>query len=136
MDKSQRMKELKKMYYNGNEFRQLTFPKTGEQIKERGVEKIRTLKLSLKSRERAIQAIVKEAGLTSSVDILLNVDDLLNENFSCEQAPSEVKARLQNVVRKVRDEKEELSRLELMVRNLPDNVKYDLSFDSLSYFGF
>jgi len=124
------------MGYYGNEFKQLYFPKAGHEIREKGHDKIQVLKGKLEDRERALREQIKDAGLNDSVDILLNIDDLLNENNSSANAPSDVKVRLQNLVRKVRDEKDELERVELMVRNLPSDETFNLSFDALIYFGF
>lgn len=123
------------MYY-GKEFGQLHFPKTGKEIVLKGHEKVEALKKKLVEREVELKAMLKDAGLTDSLDILLNIDDLLNEAVSSANAPSDVKVRLQNIVRKVRDEKDELERVEMMVRNLPVDEQFKLSFEALTYFGF
>ena len=124
------------MYHNYSEYGQMDFPKTGAEILEKGKAKVKDLKEKLADREVALKVQVKEAGLDDSVDILLNIDDLLNEACSSANAPSDVKVRLQNLVRKIRDERQELDRLELMVRNLPEGETFKLSFDALTYFGF
>jgi len=123
------------MYY-GNEMKQLHFPKKGTEIEEKGKALIEALKGKLADREKALKAQLTEAGLTDTMDILLNIDDLLNEAVSSANAPSDVKVRLQNIVRKVRDEKAELERLEMMVRNIPREETFKLSFEALAYFGF
>lgn len=124
--------------YYGNEFKELEFPKTGKEIKEKAQMKADELRQKLADREKALKVQLEEAGLTSTMDILLNIDDLLNEANSSANAPSDVKVRIQNIVRKVRDEKAELERLELVVRNIPEyrEEPFALSFDALSYFGF
>jgi len=124
------------MGYYGNEFKELHFPKTGKEIEEKGKAKIGELKAKLVDREKALKAQLTEAGLTDTMDILLNIDDLLNEAVSSANAPSDVKVRIQNIVRHVRDEKAELERVEIMVRNIPREETFNLSFDALIYFGF
>jgi uncharacterized membrane protein YdfJ with MMPL/SSD domain len=126
------------MGYYGNEFKELEFPKTGKEIKEKAQAKAEELKKKLADREEALKVQLEEAGLTSTMDILLNIDDLLNEANSSANAPSDVKVRIQNIVRKVRDEKAELERIELVIRNIPEHREkpFDLSFEALSYFCF
>ena len=124
------------MQYYGNEFKNLHFPKEGKAIIEKGRLKVEELKGKLADREKALKEQLTEAGLTDTMDILLNIDDLLNDAVSSANAPSDVKVRLQNIVRKVRDEKAELDRVETMVRNLPKEETFNLSFDALEYFGF
>lgn len=124
------------MSYYGNEFKNLHFPKTGKEIVEKGKAKVESLTGKLADREKALKEQLTEAGLTDTMDILLNIDDLLNEACSSANAPSDVKVRLQNIVRKVRDEKAELERVETMVRNLPEDETFKLSFEALTYFGF
>lgn len=123
------------MYYS-KEFNELHFPKTGAEIEEAAGEKAQELKEKLQERERALRVQVKEAGLSDSVDVLLHIDDLLNRDASSANAPSEVKVKLQNLVRKIRDEREELERLHLVMRNIPREETFNLSFAALGYFGF
>jgi len=125
------------MGYYGDNFGQLEFPKTGAEIVERVHAKAEALKVKLADREKALDMQLKDAGLTDTMSLLLNVDDLLHgEAMSSANTPSDVKVRIQNIVRKVRDEREELERLNLVIRNLPKDKTFDLSFGALTYFGF
>jgi DNA repair exonuclease SbcCD nuclease subunit len=132
------------MGYYGNEFNELEFPKTGKEIEEKALAKAEELKKKLADREKALKVQLEEAGLTDTMDvrltdtmdILLNIGDLLNEANSSVNVSSDVKVRIQNIVRKVRDEKAELERVGIIVRNIPREETFKLSFDALTYFGF
>lgn len=123
------------MYY-GAELKELSFPKTGAEIETATNEKMEAIKAKLAMRESALRLLVKEAGLSDTVDVLLRLDDLMNKDASAAETPSEVKVKLQNLVRKIRDEHEEMERLSLVSRNIPREQTFDLSFAALEYFGF
>lgn len=118
------------------QFDQLSFPKKGSEIETAALEKIEELKKNLNRREIMLRELLAEQGWNDAADFVMSLDNLLRNNLSGEGVPSEAKAKLQSLAQKVQKERKELEQLSVVIRNIPREREFDLSFDALEYFGF
>jgi hypothetical protein len=122
--------------YYGN-FDNLAFPKTGSEIKTKAAGLRVQLLEKVEERKKRIQGLATEMALTDPVEVLMNLDELI-KNTSSNTAGATVgnKAALQREVAARKSELEEIGKLDLIVRNLPESESFKLSFQELTYFGF
>lgn len=126
------------------EFASLSFPKKGSYIKEKARVMLDANKRVIDEKASEIKAMCKEYNL-NMVDLLTDLDTL--RGHSSKQVASREMAKLQKLASQERDKlqklasqvdelKKEIEKLDLIVRNLPDNAEYNLTFEELKYFGF
>lgn len=116
-------------------FSDLHFYKTGAEIKGKCEERIAAVRESAAEREKLINELTKQMGLKTATDVLLHMDDL-DGLVSNARAESPVKAKLHQAVGSLRDKREELESLEMVVRNIDTSEKFKLSFSALEYLEF
>lgn len=118
-------------------FENLTFPKTGTEIKTKAAGLRVQLQEKVEERKKRIQGLATEMSLTDPVEVLMNLDEL-SHNTHSNTAGATVgnKAALQREVAARKSELDEIGNLDLIIRNLPDSESFKLSFQELTYFGF
>jgi hypothetical protein len=116
-------------------FENLEFPKAGAEIVEKAEAKLAELRDKIKTRERMLEDLAKDLKLESAVDVLIHADEL-DDRMSNAAGTSTEKAKLRNALGKVREEREICRELEMLIRNLPKEETFRLTFESLQYFGF
>jgi hypothetical protein len=117
-------------FYHTSNFK---FPKTGREVICAASAKIAKLTLKIGERKKHVRDQAKALGLESVEDALLKAENL-GMNLSVED--SIVHTKMLNNREKARAEQEELEKLEILVRNLPEDAEINLDFDTLEYFGF
>lgn len=115
------------------EFNQLVFPKSGSDIVAKAVQKAEKIEAKITERKRVVGDMAKSLGITNVEDALLRAEDLGLELNAEDQV---VHSKMLSNRSKAQKENEELRRLQMLIRNLPPDQSFDLSFDALSYFGF
>ena len=116
-------------------FENLEFPKKGAEIVEKAEVKLGQLREKIAGREALLSDLAKELKLESAVDVLVHADDLDNRVTNAAGSSAE-KAKLRNALGKLREEREICQELEMLIRNLPREETFRLTFESLQYFGF
>jgi hypothetical protein len=123
----------------GHEFEHLHFPKKGSEILAKVKEKNEALVTKIAAREKRIETIVKEKGLTAA-DFFQNIDRFAGRtsgDFDNAQGFSAAEqAALGTEANKLKDDRREAVKLTLIANNLPVDEVFNLSFDELSYFDF
>lgn len=113
----------------------LSFDKTGAEIKGRAETKLGVLRDKLKEREEVIQGLTTSMGLETAMDVLTRLDQL-DEMVSDGIADSPEKAKLHQAVLKLRDHREEMGQLDIVIRNIDSEKVFTLSYDALEYYEF
>jgi hypothetical protein len=116
-------------------FENLEFPKKGAEIVEKAEVKLGQLRGKIAGREELLSDLAKELKLESAVDVLIHADDLDNRMTNAAGTSAE-KAKLRNALGKLREEREICKELEMLIRNLPKEETFRLTFESLQYFEF
>jgi hypothetical protein len=116
-------------------FDNLEFPKKGAEIVAKAETKLGELREKIAGREALLSDLAKELKLESAVDVLIHADDLDNRVTNAAGTSAE-KAKLRNALGKLREEREICKELEMLIRNLPREETFRLTFESLQYFGF
>jgi hypothetical protein len=116
-------------------FENLEFPKKGSEIVAKAEAKLGTLREKIQGREEILADLAKELKLETAVDVLIHADDLDNRVTNSAGSSAE-KAKLRNALGKLREEREVATELEMLIRNLPKEETFRLTFESLQYFGF
>jgi hypothetical protein len=116
-------------------FSDLHFYKTGAEIKNKCELRVDKVRESAIEREKLIDELTKQMGLKTAADVLLHMDDL-DDLVSNARAESPVKAKLHQAVGSLRDKREEIENLEMVIRNIDVSEKFKLSFSALEYLGF
>lgn len=115
------------------DFASLSFPKRGSDIKQRAGSKLKKLSADIDEKSSQLQQLCEERNLTIQ-DMLLDLDSLRGRSSA--HMPSADMAKLQQLASRIDEMKKEAARLELILRNLPDNNEYNLTFEELRYFEF
>lgn len=121
--------------YHGN-FQHLSFPKTGKEIKEKVAGMIEARIQKISDREGRIKQLVEKKGVTAT-DFFANLHEF--ESPSYQNTYSFQAGELANLKAEalaIKENREELDRLKLIHRNLPDSDTFKLDFAELDYFGF
>jgi hypothetical protein len=116
-------------------FSDLHFYKTGAEIKSKCELRVDKVLESATEREKLIDDLTKQMGLKTAADVLLHMDDL-DDLVSNARAESPVKAKLHQAVGSLRDKREEIDSLQMVIRNIDTSEKFKLSFSALEYLGF
>jgi hypothetical protein len=119
----------------GGPFGDLNFDKTGAEIKGKSEELLGTLREKLREREAMIQELTKSMGLETAMDVLTKMDEL-DEMVTNSMGDSPEKAKLHQAVSKLRDYREEMDQLEIVIRNIDPEKTFTLSFEALEYYKF
>jgi hypothetical protein len=122
-------------FHLGRVFENLEFPKEGAEIVEKAEGKLADLREKIQAREKMLEGLAKDLNLESAVDVLIHADEL-DDRMSNAAGTSAEKAKLRNALGKVREERETCRELEMLIRNLPREETFRLTFESLQYFGF
>ncbi len=114
----------------------LVFPKRGSEVVKRAEDKVSALKRKLEERQERVKVICATKGLNIT-DLLSNLDGFSN-NISNAQFNMNVgeMEQLKSEARAMKDEKESLSKLQLIARNLPKEEDFELTFEQLEYLDF
>jgi hypothetical protein len=124
------------MAYYGS-FDSLSFPKKGSEIVLKSKVKIAEIEKKIKEREVRVKTLAKEMKLGSSMDVLLNLDNLApNHSSSSGDIQTGKAAALRTEIAAITKAREEQAKLQSIVRNLPAKGEFKLSFEELTYFGF
>lgn len=119
----------------GGPFGDLNFDKTGAEIKGKAETKLGNLRHKVTEREATIQELCKAMGLETAMDVLTKMDQL-DEMVSNAAGDSPEKAKLHQAVSRVRDIREEMEQLEVVIRNIDPDKTFTLSFEALEYYEF
>jgi hypothetical protein len=130
-----RRKPMRRWRSRGGPFGDLNFEKTGAEIKGKAETKIGTLREKTKERETTIQELCKGMGLETAMDVLTKMDQL-DDMVSNAAGDSPEKAKLHQAVNRVRDIREEMDQLEIVIRNIDPEKTFTLSFEALEYYEF
>lgn len=112
------------------------FFKSGSEIKAKAETKVQQLQAKLEDRQNRINAMCKEKGLDIT-QLLTNIDafangmssDALRINIG---ELSQIKAE----TRAMKDERNTLEQLQIIVRNVVPSTSYELTFSQLEYLDF
>ena len=126
---------MQKTYHGG--FPHLSFPKTGSEIKDRVRKMISERLAKIEERKERLNVLSKEMKLDTSMDVLMNIDQLAQGQYSNAAEITVGKAAaLRSEVSALKETQSEVERLQSISRNLPDGETFKLAFDELDYFGF
>jgi hypothetical protein len=129
------MEEKFMRFHMSRVFENLEFPKKGSEIVIKAEEKLGALRKKIGEREALLADLAKELKLKSAVDVLIHADDLDNRVTNSAGSSAE-KAKLRNALGKLREEREIAKELDMLIRNLPKEEEFRLTFESLQYFEF
>jgi acyl carrier protein len=115
------------------EFQSLSFPKKGSEIKIKAEIKAKANKAKIDEKDSSIQKFCKEFEI-DSIKLLTNLDFF--RGHSSKEIPSQEIEKLKTMAGRSDDLKKENEKLALIIRNLPENNEYNLTFEELKYFGF
>lgn len=123
--------------YHGS-FESLSFPKPGEHIITKAKKMIGEIEAKIKEREGRVKDLATEMKLDSSMDVLMNLDQLAPNNYS--NSGSEIQlgkaSALRSEITAIHTARTEQQRLQMIVSNLPAGDTFKLTFGELEYFGF
>jgi hypothetical protein len=117
----------------GSDFQSLSFPKKGKEIIEKSKVRREANARLVDEKKSEIQKLCKEHNI-DAVKMFTNLDALRGN--SSRELPSQEMAKLQQLAHRVDELEKENERLGLLIRNLPENTDFNLTFDELKFFGF
>lgn len=115
------------------EFQSLSFPKKGSEIKIKAEAKAKANKAKIDEKESSIQKFCKEFEI-DPIKLLTNLDFF--RGHSSKDIPSQEIEKLKALAQRADELKKENEKLALIIRNLPENNEYNLTFEELKYFAF
>lgn len=120
------------MPYYGD-FTSLSFPKKGTEIKKKAEAKMAVNMKKIDEKNSEIQKFCKDYEI-DSVKMLTNLDFF--RGHSSKDVPSQEIEKVKALAGRADELKKENETLSLIVRNLPDNNEYNLTFAELKFFEF
>ncbi len=115
------------------EFANLSFPKKGSAIKEKAVSKQKANAAKIDEKQSELQRMSDEYKL-DPVKMLSNLDFF--RGHSAKGVPSQDIEKLKSLADSIDRKKKENEKLALIIRNLPDDGEFKLSFEELTFFEF
>jgi trehalose-6-phosphate synthase len=109
------------------------FPKKGSEIKEKAKKKIEQLKAKVETRRTMISEQAAALGIKSVEEALTRMEEFGHKPEVEDQVAF---SKIVSNRNKVKSEWDEIEKLKLLARNLPDDGEYKLDFAALEYFGF
>ena len=114
-----------------HEFDSLKFPQKGSEIKDNARKKLADNTEKRQAKRDAIQKLCEEFKI-DAVKIFSNMDSLSNSA----EMPSAEMTKLKELARGATALGKENEKLGLIIRNLPEDREFDLTFDELEFFEF
>lgn len=125
------------MVFYGN-WNGLEFPKYGKEIVLQSEKKVLQLEAKIKERQERIKTITEQKGINIT-DLLSNLDALSGQsttNYAAFNMNVGEQEQLKAEAQCIKQEKQNLEQLQLIVRNLPKEQVFKLTFQQLEYLDF
>lgn len=125
---------MRRRYHGG--FGSLSFPKKGSEIVAKATELKTQLMAKIEEREGRIREAANSAGFKDASDVLFQIDNLAGNHSNQRELTAGLSAQIKQEISARQNEVEEVEQLNLIIKNLPHEETFTLSFEELRYFGF